>query len=1553
MAFHSILSSLSSHPKLYLVLVLLPILSYASPLFYQIGFHLSVLLAFAVLFALWTVGSDAIHHRKELARIRNRSGFLQNEDDARLIAVNNGHPIRQFPLCSPARWSKIKVARKRELTPYVTRQYINHDQIQLFLNCLVGHVTQDFICSWYSYVSIEPAFISRIEQAMHNAFAEIKMRLDRIDIAQIVVVKLCPALVVHALEIRKAERLLRGERIQKKVPEGSELDHQLARYYLNGNLHPAVSASPVRNMELELAYLRSKLKHIIPLLFQKSETGSRVFTILIREILVCRIIQPIMEMLSDPDYWNQTFDSLADGIIQHEQSLGRKIGDALDKDNAMDADELDQNVSGSIKPPTFNAFIKQIKACDNLIDAFRIRGIISTELQKRSNDIAGYDGDDIVHGVKVSKVQGYINRLNVAQQRIEKRITALGARQKKGVRDNDTEDVVLNTPTLTTVLEDRDMLGYFAEYMDSVNRLHIVQCYVRGSMLLSPLGFTDINATEMAEILDMSPHISESWDIYTLAEGIQQIFKQHWAREAPFHIPEISSGTVKALQSVVDCLAVGNEAFSREVLVVRRELKAFIQALQDIYRIMDRVDFPGFIRSSFYSQMMVHIVLEGGVSSQADLTQKNLNIVRKSSGEQGLNARGAYIFKEDGGTLLDRTSSESEREIADIEPFSNHEAGIFEDNSRKSKSRLIMDVMFKGKRKQTAKQLLNSSNVHMNFDDYLPTVSVRTDNATNIEGELHALVNSDENSFVSFLRKKTSKILGDDRIGATKEENCTSDMSQHYTKGAKNDTADGGKTSPLKGLNQADYNDVSAKALDGTSSADTSLDSLNALDCSLNTTLTEPSQSEVESSRGIFAFGPFKKKSKLLEKTDNTEQNSTTTNHITGASLNNMDGSSKNHAKSEFVTTKISSPISAESSREDTSSLFSASGNIFSSPSPRKLSSDTASFYPSVGPANSSSQLRVQSDVYGNDGGAFTKSTASQRRVSSPLISVAYLDDTQPHHSEMFSSKDVLESEPDMLQILKGERTDDEEIQSWLEETNGVHVSSIPRSRNEIISAYSPEQDILPPIIVPPLRVHQLNSDLQRLRADAEDIDHQKAAIEKSPQSFKTGDTAYATQLKHLHYMRIGIEEEMRRLVTEKRALEMDELENVIIPDGTVISIGESYFSNEDGKDFVLYPVQVQRLSSQGIAFGWFVVRRYSEFLSMHQILKSKYPAIIQLYDMPGKLLNGLMKPRRQSFETRRVSLEKYLQNLVRHIEICKSVEFRKFLCHPSISKILFHREVGEHPVKRSFFKNVFHTVDEGLDAFRQKLRAQHNAPTFINHQQGSGGLYSESQQHLSVPFNSQTLPRSSITPQLIHHQQSNTNNNPMSSMIHTLFGPSTTSFATDPSSLSLPLSYQGEQVNGASLASATDAIIDVFIEIFELKEKNNWLRRQAVTIFLQQLFGGTVERRVNESLRWMVCEDNCALMLSNLLTTFWPAGVWDPQFTLRSTEDKRQSRLDAQGKLSSLLPELLGGIVGRHNAKRGALRWCGLFQNRRLNQHLLYTLMDELLVILFPEIGN
>lgn len=48
------------------------------------------------------------------------------------------------------------------------------------------------------------------------------------------------------------------------------------------------------------------------------------------------------------------------------------------------------------------------------------------------------------------------------------------------------------------------------------------------------------------------------------------------------------------------------------------------------------------------------------------------------------------------------------------------------------------------------------------------------------------------------------------------------------------------------------------------------------------------------------------------------------------------------------------------------------------------------------------------------------------------------------------------------------------------------------------------------------------------------------------------------------------------------------------------------------------------------------------------------------------------------------------------------------------------------------------------------------------------------------------------------------------------------------------------------STSSFSSPICDLILAVFELDKPNNWLRRQAIVIILQQVFGETIERCVN-----------------------------------------------------------------------------------------------------------
>ncbi|KAI8905119.1 PXA domain-containing protein, partial [Gorgonomyces haynaldii] len=412
-------------------------------------------------------------------------------------------------------------------------------------------------------------------------------------------------------------------------------------------------------------------------------------------------------------------------------------------------------------------------------------------------------------------------------------------------------------------------------------------------------------------------------------------------------------------------------------------------------------------------------------------------------------------------------------------------------------------------------------------------------------------------------------------------------------------------------------------------------------------------------------------------------------------------------------------------------------------------------------------------------------------------------------------------------------------------------------------------QSDLPSMIIPPKSVTQLIENITKLKNDIKQVNK---------------NVEHKKEDKTQHYILRGMWHELTDLLKEKSRLEMEELEDVISPSSIKISIGESLEVSDDGKDYAVYPIQVTRTNAEGNHSGWLVTRRYSQFSALHQQLKSKYPHSMSQIDLPGKMINGLMKLRKQLLESRRVSLEKYLTSIIKHQDICKSSEFRKFIAHPDILRVLY--PPTEDQTKKSFLKNIMSTVDESFDLFRRRL---------------SQTSYMESLNSSPSPTHPMNTPAMSETV--------------------------------------LPFVQEN--------ASATTALTDLFVELFELREKSNWLRRQAVVLFLQQFFGDTVERRTTEAIKSIASQENAHYLLNYTLNTYWPQGQFVSTQSTRTDDQKLRTRTIVRKKLLYLAKNL-GGVLGKQNTLSGALRWFNMFQNKRLNQHLIYTFLDEILQELF-----
>lgn len=141
--------------------------------------------------------------------------------------------------------------------------------------------------------------------------------------------------------------------------------------------------------------------------------------------------------------------------------------------------------------------------------------------------------------------------------------------------------------------------------------------------------------------------------------------------------------------------------------------------------------------------------------------------------------------------------------------------------------------------------------------------------------------------------------------------------------------------------------------------------------------------------------------------------------------------------------------------------------------------------------------------------------------------------------------------------------------------------------------------------------------------------------------------------------------------------------------------------------------------------------------------------------------------------------------------------------------------------------------------------------------------------------------------------------------------------------------------------------ICDLFLEAFDLNKGNNWLRGRAVVVVLHQLLGGTIERKVREGARSLIQDESLLRYIYLAQETLWPNGVLR-QNTVRTLSQRSKSRTEASVVLATLVPDLAGNVVGRANAQGAARRIFAMLNNQRLNTHLVFTILDELVLVLF-----
>eukprot|EP00160_Parvularia_atlantis_P000929 Unigene10756_Nuclearia_a/m.32868 Unigene10756_Nuclearia_a/g.32868 ORF Unigene10756_Nuclearia_a/g.32868 Unigene10756_Nuclearia_a/m.32868 type:complete len:162 (-) Unigene10756_Nuclearia_a:397-882(-) len=129
------------------------------------------------------------------------------------------------------------------------------------------------------------------------------------------------------------------------------------------------------------------------------------------------------------------------------------------------------------------------------------------------------------------------------------------------------------------------------------------------------------------------------------------------------------------------------------------------------------------------------------------------------------------------------------------------------------------------------------------------------------------------------------------------------------------------------------------------------------------------------------------------------------------------------------------------------------------------------------------------------------------------------------------------------------------------------------------------------------------------------------------------------------------------------------------------------------------------------------------------------------------------------------------------------------------------------------------------------------------------------------------------------------------------------------------------------------EPLCNLMIEMFEMKERSSYLRRQAVLLILQQILGGTIERKVVELINWYVKEEQLLGYFDRFLHSMWPNDQLAPTPPTRTLEQRETTKRQARAKLLAVLTDMFSGMVGGDNTRRGGIRLFEAFQSPRLNK--------------------
>ncbi|PWN23344.1 hypothetical protein BCV69DRAFT_116563 [Microstroma glucosiphilum] len=391
---------------------------------------LSVAIVVAVLAPLSVLRLDAIHRKFTVHRSRPPGNLTLGEQK----------PTKTSYTAPPPKLRGLSAIAQRKLVPLIVR---------------------DFVKRWHSPIVGDQAepddwFEGEVQMLLERVFDRLGSRVETLDAANIYG-RVVSEFTSHLEAIRLQETKLRGY----VDSDDYESDLFLAsRYNHFRRLHPAINSLSSDTRPTELSHMRRISSRIIGDLLPAVELSTKVLRITLGEIFACTILLPLVDRISEPDFWSELVDRRAT-ILLEEERLISNLRTAVDLEQTRASSVAFGKSQHAKKSPSvaFERYLAQIKQIASLVEARTLRNNLKLRIAAKAES------------------DQRTEMLRRAIAALDERILILGNTENQSAKRNGSNGPT-NDVNFAQVLNDPIATSYFSEFLDIRGRGYLIQYHI-------------------------------------------------------------------------------------------------------------------------------------------------------------------------------------------------------------------------------------------------------------------------------------------------------------------------------------------------------------------------------------------------------------------------------------------------------------------------------------------------------------------------------------------------------------------------------------------------------------------------------------------------------------------------------------------------------------------------------------------------------------------------------------------------------------------------------------------------------------------------------------------------------------------------------------------------------------------------------------------------------------------------------------------------------------------------------------------------------------------